>query len=442
MSQTPQTLFQTRDRTPSAFVIRQLRRAWRGAGFFLWWLLRLLPMAMAVGSASAFFLWSLDRVTRLRFDQPWLLYLLPLAGLLVALLYQKVGGKSEGGTNLLVDEIHEPGGGVPRRMAPLILAGTIVTHLCGGSAGREGTAVQMGGSLASAFAKAFRVPPAALRILLMAGVAAGFGAVFGTPLAGAVFALEVLVIGRIQYDALLPCLIAALVGNWTCEAWGIVHTRYDVAFMRDVIAPSQGFHFDPWLLGKVLLASVAFGLCATFFARASHRLGGVMKQLCPNALLRPVIGGVAIVVLVQLLGTREFLGLGVWSPNPGDLTISSFFQPGTTVPWAWFWKLLFTVITLSSGFKGGEVTPLFFIGAALGSALSGVLGAPNDLFAALGFVAVFAAAANTPLACALMGIELFGAQNAGYLAIACFVAYACSGHAGIYRSQRLAVPKR
>lgn len=437
-----QTISQTRRRTPSGLAIHQLRRGWRWTGFVGWWLLRLLPMAMAVGSASAFFLWSLDQVTRLRFDHPWLLYLLPPGGLLVALLYQKVGGKSEGGTNLLVDEIHEPGGGVPRRMAPLILLGTIVTHLFGGSAGREGTAVQMGGSIASAFGRAFRVPPRALRILLMAGVAAGFGAVFGTPLAGAIFALEVLVIGRIQYDALLPCLFSALVGNWTCEAWGIVHTRYDVSFMHDSIIPSQGFHFDPWLLGKVLLASIAFGLCATLFARASHWLAGAMKQLCPNALLRPVIGGVLVIALVHLLGTREFLGLGVWSPHPEDLTITSFFQPGRVAGWAWFWKLLFTVITLSCGFKGGEVTPLFFIGAALGSALSGVMGAPGDLFAALGFVAVFAAAANTPLACALMGIELFGAQNAGYLAIACFVAYACSGHSGIYKSQRLAVPKR
>ena len=436
-----QTISQTRRRTPAAFAIRRLRGAWQTSRRVVWWSLRLLPMAMAVGSASALFLWSLDRATRARFDHPWLLYLLPLGGLLVALLYQAVGGKSEGGTNLLVDEIHEPGGGVPRRMAPLILLGTIATHLFGGSAGREGTAVQMGGSIASTFAKAFRLPRPELRILLMAGVAAGFGAVFGTPLAGAVFALEVLVIGRIQYDALLPCLFAALVGNWSCEAWGIVHTRYDVSFMKDVLIPSQGFHFDPWLLGKVLLASVAFGLCASFFARASHWLGGTMKQLCPSALLRPVIGGVVVIALVHLLGTREFLGLGVWSPNPQDLTIPAIFQSGRIVGWAWFWKLPFTVITLSCGFKGGEVTPLFFIGAALGSALSGMMGAPNDLFAALGFVAIFAAAANTPLACTLMGIELFGAQNAGYLAIACFVAYACSGQSGIYRSQRLAVAK-
>jgi len=417
------TISQTRRRTPSAALMRLLH-----------WTLRLVPMAVVVGSATALFLWSLDRVTGLRFEHPWLLYLLPVVGLLVAWMYQKVGGHSEKGTNLLIDEIHEPGGGVPRRMAPLILLGTLLTHLSGGSAGREGTAVQMGGSIAGAFGKMFRMPHRELRILLMAGIAAGFGAVFGTPLAGTIFALEVLVIGRIQYEALLPCLVAALVGNWTCEAWGIVHTHYEVAFMRDQIV--AGFHFDGWLLAKVVAASVAFGLCASLFARASHGLAGFLRKVCPNALLRPVIGGVAVIALVHLLGTREFLGLGVWSVNPGDLTISSFFQPGKIVEWAWFWKLLFTVITLSSGFKGGEVTPLFFIGAALGNALSGMMGGPNDLFAALGFVAVFAAAAKTPLACALMGIELFGAQHAGYLATACCVAYFCSGRAGIYRAQR------
>lgn len=418
-----QTISKTRRRTLFAVLMRVLN-----------WALRLVPMAMAIGSATALFLWSLDRVTSLRFEHPWLLYLLPVVGLLVAWMYGKVGGTSEKGTNLLIDEIHEPGGGVPRRMAPLILLGTLMTHLCGGSAGREGTALQMGGSIASTFGKVFRMPHRELRILLMAGIAAGFGAVFGTPLAGTIFALEVLVIGRIQHEALLPCLVAAMIGNWTCEAWGIVHTHYEVAFMRDQIVP--GFHFDGWLLAKVLAASVAFGLCASLFARASHGLAGFLKKVCPNALLRPVIGGVAVIALVHLLGTREFLGLGVWSVNPGDLTIPAFFQPGRIVEWAWFLKLLFTVITLSSGFKGGEVTPLFFIGAALGSALSGVIGGPNDLFAALGFVAVFAAAAKTPLACTLMGIELFGAQHAGYLAIACVVAYACSGRSGIYRSQR------
>lgn len=406
------------------------------------WLLWIAPMATVIGSACAFFLWSLDYVTRVRFEQPWLLYLLPIAGVVVAYLYQKIGGASSGGNNLIMEQIHEPEGGVPKRMAPLILGATIVTHLCGGSAGREGTAVQMGGSIASTFAKLFRLQPRDLRILLMAGVAAGFGAVFGTPLAGAIFALEVLAVGRIQYDALLPCLFAALIGNWTCHEWGIVHTRYDVAFMRDIVIPSQVTHFDLWLFVKVTAAGALFGFAGTLFAKMSHWLEMGFKKLSPNPMWRPAIGGIIIIALVYVLGTREFLGLGVWSPHPEDLTLSSFFEPGRHDTWAWLWKLLFTTITLSAGFKGGEVTPLFFIGAALGNTLAGIMGAPTDLFAALGFVAIFAAAANTPLACAILGIELFGASHSVYLAVACFMAYACSSHGGIYRSQRLAVPKR
>ena len=177
------------------------------------WALILVPMAATVGLLCAAFLWSLDAVTRLRFAYPWLLYLLPIGGFVVGLIYHLTGRSVEGGNNLIVEQIHEPGGGVPLRMAPLIFFGTVVTHLFGGSAGREGTAVQLGGSLASGFGRAFRLDAEATRILLMTGIAAGFGAVFGTPIAGAVFALEVLAIGRVKYRALVPCLVAALVGG-------------------------------------------------------------------------------------------------------------------------------------------------------------------------------------------------------------------------------------
>lgn len=376
-----------------------------------------------------------------RFEHPWLLYLLPVAGGCVGLMYHWVGKSAEGGNNLIMDEIHQPGGGVPRRMAPLILVSTIITHLSGGSAGREGTAVQMGGSLAGAFGRWFRLGPEQVRLLLMAGIAAGFGAVFGTPLAGAVFAIEVLAIGQMRNESLMVCLVAALAGDWTCHAWGIGHTSYTVSYMSGAMVPAHGFHLHFGLLVKALAAGAVFGLVAAFFAAASHRCAAFFRRICPVAPLRPVLGGCAVIALVHLLGTREYLGLGVSSPNAEDVTLVSLFTLQEAHPWAWWWKLVFTVVTLGAGFKGGEVTPLFFIGAALGHALAGVMGVPPDLWVALGFVGVFAGATNTPLACTLMGIELFGAANSVYLAAACFMAYACSGHSGIYPAQRVVVPK-
>jgi H+/Cl- antiporter ClcA len=186
----------------------------------LLWFVWILPVAVAVGSACAFFLWALDLATSSRFEYPWLLYGLPLAGLLMGWLYHDWGANAEAGNNLIFDQIHKTDAGVPRRMASMVLVTTVLTHLCGGSAGREGTAVQMGGSLASGFAKLFHFPPDRTQLLLMAGVAAGFGAVFGTPFAGAVFAMEVLLIGRLRYEALIPCLFASLLADWTCQAWG------------------------------------------------------------------------------------------------------------------------------------------------------------------------------------------------------------------------------
>jgi len=398
-----------------------------------------LPMAAAAGTACAFFLWSLEAVTSLRFDHPWLLYFLPVAGVLVAWIYHRYGGPSEGGNNLILDRIHDPGGGVPRRMAPLVLLGTLATHLCGGSAGREGTAVQMGGSIAGAVARHFRLEAGELPILLMAGVAAGFGAVFGTPLAGAVFAVEVAVIGRPKLMALPVCLLAAYLGDWTCRAWGAGHTHYHI---QEVAEAAQGaFSARALLLGKIALAAVLFGITGLLFSESCHRLSAALKRWIPHPVLRPAAGGAAVISLFFLTGSADYLGLGVWSPDPEAVTLVSLFGSPEIHSWSWAWKFVFTAVTVSSGFKGGEVTPMFFIGAALGNALAGVMGAPPGLFAALGFVAVFAGASNTPLACTLMGIELFGFAYALPIALACFTAFLCSGHTGIYLSQRIGFRK-
>lgn len=397
-----------------------------------------LPVAVLAGSASALFLWALDAVTKLHWAHPPLLWALPVAGVLVGLLYHYLGKGSEKGSNLLIDEIHEPGGGVPVRMAPLVLIGTLVTHLFGGSAGREGTAVQMGGSLAGLLARWFRAGVEQKRLLLMCGIAAGFGSVFGTPLTGAIFAMEVLVIGRMEYTALIPVLVASVAGDATCSAWGIHHTVYHLE-----VAPDAGAHASlHWLLlGKVAVAGVCCGLVSRLFSELTHGLQRGFAKLLPYAPLRPLLGGSLVIVLTLLVGTRDYLGLGVHAPPEGTVSILSAFQAGGAETWSWLWKTIFTSVTLASGFKGGEVTPLFYIGATFGHTLGVVMHEPVALFAALGFIAVFAGAANTPLACTVMGIELFGAHYAVYFAVACFVAYHFSGHAGIYRAQRIGVAK-
>lgn len=413
--------------------------------YVLRWFCLVAPVAAAIGSACALFLWALDRATSTRFEQPWLLFSLPVAGAAISVLYSRFGAAAEGGNNLLMDAIHGPQEGdsavvVPRRMAPLILMATVATHLFGGSAGREGTAVQMGGSIASAMGRWFRLSNDDMRTLLMCGIAAGFAGIFGTPLTGAVFALEVLAVGRMSYEALIPCLIAAIIGDWSCGVWGIHHTHYEIS--SAAVPQINGVARFDWILAaKVSLAAVAFGLVSVLFAEMTHGIHHAFKRAISRPILRPMIGGACVIALVYLVGTRDYLGLGVSSPDPHAVTIQSCFAIGGADTWSWWWKLLFTAITLGSGFKGGEVTPLFFIGAALGNVLSRVLGAPVDLFAALGFVAVFAGATNTPLACTLMGIELFGAQYAIYFTIACFLSYLFSGHSGIYLSQRIGTPK-
>ncbi len=371
------------------------------------------------GSASALLLVMLNEATAYRELHRWIIALLPLAGLLVGWMYERLGSEVERGNNLILDEIHDPRQTIQLRMTPLILIGTGLTHLFGGSAGREGTAIQTGASLADQLARPFRLGAAQRRMLLMAGVSAGFGSVFGTPLAGAVFGLEVLMIGAVSYEAIAPCFIAAFLGDLTTRAWHVQHTLYRVAEV-----PALSLTGVIW----AAVAGAVFGLVAMAFARVTHGISAAFKRAFRWAPLRPFVGGCVVALAVFAVGTTRYIGLGV-------PTIVEAFG-GRHRPWDFAAKFVFTAVTLGAGFKGGEVTPLFFIGATLGNALSYVLPLPPSLLAGMGFVAVFAGAANTPIASTLMAMELFGGEAGAYAGIACVASYLFSGHSGIYRAQR------
>ncbi|WP_264523351.1 voltage-gated chloride channel family protein [Flavobacterium sp. N502536] len=382
------------------------------------WILICVLIGILSGSASAFFLVALEWVTQFRIQHDWLIWLLPFGGLLVGLSYHYWGESVVKGNNLLLEEYENPKKVIPFKMAPLVLLGTLLTHLFGGSAGREGTAVQMGGAIADQFTKLFKLDNGERRILIILGISAGFASVFGTPLAGAIFALEVLYFSKINFKSILLSFLTAYAAYFTVEFWQVKHTHYSIPLVPEISATT---------LFYVIVIGILSGFAALLFSRSTHFWGSLFSKNIKYPPLRPFIGGIVLALAIAGFGLTKFSGLGV------PVIVDSFSNAN---PWYDFLlKILLTGFTLGAGFKGGEVTPLFFVGATLGSALSLVIPLPIAFLAGLGFVAVFSGATHTPVACTIMGMELFGIQPGIFIAIACTIAYFSSGSVGIYKSQ-------
>tara|TARA_B100000508_G_scaffold55003_3_gene42680 strand:+ start:50211 stop:51431 length:1221 start_codon:yes stop_codon:yes gene_type:complete len=384
---------------------------------FLWFLIILL-ISVATGLISAFFLESLSYVTDQRVNNNLWIYLLPVGGLIIGLSYYFLSKGVEGGNNLLIQEMDRPRRYIHWKIIPLVLFGTIATHLFGGSAGREGTAVQMGGAIGDQIQHFFKWTKTKRHLLMRMGVAGGFAGVFGTPLAGVIFAIEFARDRKFDLKTLVLSTLVAFGSDFVCHFVGVGHTTYIVRAI-----PSFSIENILW----ILLIGIIFGGVAWIFS-SSKQVFQKLFNLIPLPYLRPFFGGIILLGLFLLFDISKFLGLGIpsiveafnYPVHPGDVWI----------------KLLLTALTLGAGFKGGEATPLFFMGAVMGSTLAFFVPLPVSFMAGAGFVAVFGAATNTPLASSLMAAELFGFEGLPLYIVICLMAYYLSGKTSVYATQQ------
>ena len=392
---------------------------------FLKWVLLSIGIGVLIGGGvGTLFYYLLQWTTQTRTNSPWLLFLLPAGGLFIVWLYRACGVKQSRGTDLVLLAVRSPQP-LPARMAPLIFIATAVTHLFGGSAGREGAALQIGGSLGYGAGRLFKLDEKALHVVTMCGMGAVFSALFGTPVAAAVFAMEVVSVGQMYYSALVPVTISSLLASGIASRLGAVPTHYILAEV------GSGLYLLPAL--QIALLAALCAAVAILFCQTLHIAGRLYRQFLPNPYLRVLMGSALVIVLMLLTGTSDYEGAGT--------NVIARAIGGHARPEAFLLKILLTALTLGAGFKGGEIVPSFFIGATFGCWMGGLLGLDPGLGAAVGMLCVFCGVVNCPLTALLLGCSLFGYSGAPYFFLACAISYALSGYTGLYAEQTILYSK-
>lgn len=390
--------------------------------FFKWVLLSLIIGGVCGGIGTLFF-YCISIATTTRQEHAWLIYFLPIAGLVIAFAYSKAGLKKDKGTNLVITSIRSKES-VPLRMVALIFSSATITHLFGGSAGREGAALQIGGGIGTRIGKIFRLTEREMSVVTMCGMSAVFSALFGTPLTATIFSVEVVSVGLMHYSALVPCLFASIIAYQIAK---YAEVTFEVYHLTEFPAENM------LTFGKVIVIGLVCAMVGVIFCEVMHKTGKLVKRYITNRYILAAVGGVVIVLLTKLLGTYDYNGAG-------SHIIEQAIE-GEAVWYAWMIKIVFTAITLSCGFKGGEIVPTFFIGSTLGCVVAPLIGLPASLGAALGLIGMFCAVVNCPIASLFLSVELFGTEGLLLFAIVCVVSYMMSGTYSLYSSQKIIYSK-
>lgn len=409
-------------------IREELSKTYKSTGeylrvFFNWTFLSCF-VGVVGGLIGVAFYKALSLVTAIREANLWLIYFLPFAGLVIVFLYRIMDLKKDPGTNLLITAVVAHEQKVPQRMALLIFTATVITHLFGGSAGREGASLQLGGCCGSGIGRLFHLEEQDQKLITMCGMSALFSAVFGTPITATIFVIEFISVGIMHYSALVPCLTAAYIAKLIAESFAIKAEAFHI---------TQAVTFELAACAKVVALGAACALAGIVFCMILHKVGHLLRDHIKNDYLRIFVGGSIVVIGTVLVGTNDYNGAGT--------AIIEHAIEGHAVWYACILKMLFTAVTLGSGYKGGEIVPSFFIGATMGCVLGPILGLPASFAAGLGLVGVFCAVVNCPLASIILSVELFGAECMPFFAIICVVSYMLSGPYSLYSSQRLTYSK-